>query len=147
MLFDQDRNALRQVFFRAWHKHNAGEPAGEPLSGAEKLVVLVARHHPEYHDLLTHPDSNAERDWHPESGEANPFLHMSLHIAIEEQLATDRPPGLRTCYQALLKKLGDEHEAQHRMLDCLGEALWRAGRDRIPPNDADYLECVCHLSR
>jgi hypothetical protein len=141
MLFDQDRNALRQVFFSAWRKHSAGGT----LDGAEKLVVLVARRHPEYHALLARPDSSADRDWLPEAGETNPFLHMSLHIAIEEQLSADRPPGLRACYQALLRKFGDEHTAQHRMLDCLGESLWRAGRDRAPPSDTDYLECLHRL--
>ena len=142
MLFGQDRHALRQIFFRAWRKHGAGEP----LDDAEKLVVSVAQRHPEYHALLA-DDSAATRDWSPEQGESNPFLHMAMHIAIEEQFAIDRPPGIRAGYQALLKEFGDEHEAQHRMLDCLGETLWHAGRDCAPPNDANYLECLRRLAQ
>ena len=144
MLFDQDRNALRQVFFRAWRKHSAGESAGEPLNGAEKLVVLVALRHPEYHALLARPDASADRDWLPESGESNPFLHMSLHIAIEEQLATDRPPRIRQHYARLCQRTGDEHAAQHRAMECMGEALWRAGRAGAPPDMQAYLDCLAH---
>lgn len=146
MLFDHDRAALRQVFFRAWRKHSTGESAGEPLTDAEKLVVLVALRHPEYHALLARPDSSADRDWQPESGETNPFLHMSLHIAIEEQLAIDRPPGIRRHYARLCQRTGDEHSAQHRAMECMGEALWRAGRAGTPPDMQTYLDCLAHAA-
>ena len=141
-MFGADRKQARAVFFRAWQRHRQRQP----LEGVENIIVTVALRHPEYHALLENPDGHEDRDYPPESGAANPFLHLSLHVAIEEQLSLERPPGLRVCYQALLKKLGDEHEAQHRMLECLGETLWRADRDRTPPSDSEYLECLRRLT-
>ena len=137
-MFADDRKQARAVFFRAWQHHRRQLP----LEGIEKIIVAVAMRHPEYHALLENPDTHEDRDYPPEAGAANPFMHLSLHVAIEEQLSIDRPPGLRACYRALLEKFGDEHEAHHRMLDCLGETLWRAERDRTPPSDSDYLECL-----
>ena len=141
MLYGQDRRELRQVYFRAWRKHGAGEP----LEGAEQLIVTVALRHPEYHALLAHPEAGEDRDWLPELGEANPFLHMGLHIAIEEQLAIDQPPGIRLHYARLCRQCGDEHTAQHRMMECLAEMLWRAGRDGVQPDAQIYLDCLGHL--
>jgi len=138
MLYGQDRRELRQVFFRAWRKHRTGEP----LEGAERLIVAVALRHPEYHDLLGQPEPGADRDWLPELGETNPFLHLSMHIAIEEQLAIDQPRGVRLQYARLCRQFGDEHAAQHRMMECLGEMLWRAGRAGVQPDMQVYLDCL-----
>jgi len=138
MLYGQDRRELRQVYFRAWRKH----AAGEPLEGAEQLIVTVALRHPEYHALLDRPEAGEDRDWLPELGESNPFLHMGLHIAIEEQLAIDQPSGIRLHYARLCRQCGDEHAAQHRMMECLGEMLWRAGRDGVQPDTQVYLDCL-----
>jgi Domain of unknown function (DUF1841) len=138
MFFGQDRHALRQIYFRAWHKHTIGET----LEGAEQLIVAVALRHPEYHALLSHPEAGEDRDWLPESGEANPFLHMGLHIAIEEQLAINQPPDIRLRYARLCQRHGDEHVAQHAMMECLGEMMWRAGRENRQPDWQVYLDCL-----
>jgi hypothetical protein len=138
MLYGQDRRELRQVFFRAWRKHRAGEP----LEGAAQLIVTAALRHPEYHALLDQPDAGTDRDWLPELGETNPFLHLGMHIAIEEQLAIDQPHGIRLQYARLCRQYGDEHVAQHRMMDCLGEMLWRAGRASVAPDMQAYLDCL-----
>lgn len=140
MLYGQDRRALRAVYFRAWHKHRAGQP----LEGLEKIIVAVALRHPEYHALLERAETGADHDWLPEHGE-NPFLHLGLHIAIEEQLAIDQPPGIRERYAQLCRSAPDEHSAQHRIMDCLGEALWQAGRCGMPPDAQAYLDCLAHL--
>ena len=138
MLFGQDRRQLRKVFFDAWQKHRAGQL----LEGAERLVVAVALRHPEYQPLLDQPDASADRDWSPEQGESNPFLHMAMHIAIEEQLAIDRPPGIRAHFMTLCRACSDDHEAQHRIMECLAEALWQAGRRGLPPDEQAYLDCL-----
>jgi len=129
---------LRKVFFDAWHKHRAGLV----LEGIERIVVAVALRHPEYHPILDQPEASADRDWTPELGESNPFLHMAMHIAIEEQLSIDQPAGIRAHYQAMCRKLGDDHAAQHQVMECLGSMLWQAGRDQSPPDPAVYLECL-----
>lgn len=137
-MFSQKRDQTREVFFRAWRRFRDGAP----LEGVERVIVDVAVAHPEYHALLDDAERHLDRDYSPEMGQTNPFLHMGMHIAIEEQLSVDRPHGIATRYQQLLRKTGDRHAAQHLMMDCLGETLWQAQRAGIPPDDQAYLACL-----
>lgn len=138
---DQGRDGLRRHYLEAWRKHRAGMPL-EPL---EHQLVTVIEQHPEYHPLLEADPQAVGRDYVPESGQSNPFLHLGLHLAIREQVATDRPPGIAAMHRALAKRCGDVHEAEHRMLERLGEALWYSQRTGRPPDESAYLESVRQL--
>jgi hypothetical protein len=138
MLYGGDRRELRQVLFRAWDKYRRREP----LEGAESTVVAVALLHPEYHRLLDEPERHETRDYSPELGESNPFLHLALHIAIAEQLATDQPGGIRAHCTAIRRQCENEHDALHAVMECLAETLWQAGRAGTPPDTAVYLACL-----
>lgn len=138
---DQDRDGLRRHYLEAWRKHRAGMPL-EPL---EHQLVAVIEQHPEYHPVLEADPQAAGRDYTPESGQANPFLHLGLHLAIREQVATNRPPGIATVHRDLAQRLGDVHEAEHRMLERLGEALWYSQRTGRPPDESAYLESLRRL--
>jgi len=133
-----NRSDTRQTFFDVWRKLQRDEP----LSALETIVAEVIRLHPEYHGLLTDAERTRHKDWLPEGGETNPFLHMGMHIAIREQLSIDRPAGVKAAFAALLAHTGDTHEAEHRMLDCLAEALWRAQRENKLPDEQAYLACL-----
>ena len=131
-----DRSGTRCMFFEVWRK----QQAGEPLSALETIVADIIRLHPEYHALLAgDPANTLDRDWQPEGGETNPFLHMGLHVAIREQLSIDRPPGVKAAYAALLKRYADGHAAEHVMLECLAETLWRGQREGKLPDERAYL--------
>jgi hypothetical protein len=138
---DQDRSSLRRHYVEAWRKHRAGTPL-EPL---EHRLVTVIEQHPEYHPLFEGDDQALARDYAPESGQSNPFLHLGLHLAIREQVATDRPPGIAAVHRDLSQSLGDAHAAEHRMLEKLGEALWLSQRTGRPPDEAAYLESLRQL--
>ena len=137
-MFEQDRGQLRQVFFRAWQQYQQAQQ----LAGVERLIVDVALRHPEYQTLLSQPEAERDKDYLPEMGQSNPFLHMSMHIAIDEQLSIDRPSGIREYYRRLCHQLGDEHAAQHRVMECLAQSLWQAQSDGGPPSETEYLACV-----
>src|SRR6185369_4603152 len=98
-----------------------------PLVGAEVAAADLAARHPEYHALLADPNAAVEQEWTPEGGQMNPFLHLSLHLAIHEQVSIDQPPGIRLAFEQLRAKLG-QHEAEHVLLECLGETIWQAQR-------------------
>ena len=138
MFTARDRGQTREVFFRAWRAHREGRP----LEGMEKLIVQVVLRHPEYHSLLDRPENARDRDYFPESGETNPFLHLGMHIAVEEQLSIDQPRGVRGYYQKILKRLPDEHAVQHRMMECLEEMLRQARRQTTAPPETVYLDCL-----
>ncbi len=137
-MFNPTRDQARRFLMEAWRKHQAGLPG----TAIELMAADIIAHHPEYHDLLADADEAIQRDWTPEQGETNPFLHLSLHLAIEEQLSIDQPPGIRAAFSALQHRLGDRHAALHEILECLGETIWRANRDQLPPDSNAYLECV-----
>jgi hypothetical protein len=137
MIFgDRNRNQLRNAYVLAWKKFRAGEPL-EPL---EKQIAAVIGEHPEYHTLLEHDANALGAEFKPEHGQQNPFLHMGLHLAIREQVATDRPAGIAAIHAALAARLGTTLEAEHRMFEALGEVLWQAQRNGVSPSDSGYLE-------
>jgi len=138
IMFSQDRSQLRQLFFDAWRKQGDRQPL-EPL---EQLIVHIIEQHPEYHALLENPATNLERDYLPETGQTNPFLHMAMHISIQEQLGTRRPAGIERLYAGLVQQQGDPHAAEHLMMECLAEMLWQSQRQGTPPDEAAYLACL-----
>jgi hypothetical protein len=136
-MFQPSRDQARQFFVEAWRK----QQAREVLTPLEDLAARIVALHPEYHALLADPHALG-REWTPESGAANPFLHLSLHLAIEEQLSIDQPFGIRAAFEAQLAKRGDRHEALHVVLECLGETIWQAQRSGRGMDGAAYLECI-----
>jgi hypothetical protein len=137
-MFSPSRDQARHFLFDAWRRYRQSAP----LVGLESVAVEVMLLHAEYHHVLDDPDRFLDQDDTPEHGQANPFLHMSLHVAIEEQLAIDQPPGIRAEFERILARRGDRHDALHAVLECLGEVIWRAQRDRAPPDGMAYLECL-----
>ena len=136
-MYNPTRDQARRFFIDAWRK----DRAREVLTPLEDIATGIVRLHPEYHALLEDSDAALARDWTPDSGEANPFLHLSLHLAIEEQLSIDQPIGIRAAFEALLAKCGERHAALHAVLECLGETVWQAQRNGAF-DGAAYLDCI-----
>ena len=139
LIFPQDRKSLRAFYREAWRKHQAGDIL-QPL---ESQVAQVVAEHPEYPQQIEADDDSAE--FTPEQGQSNPFLHMGMHLAIREQVGTNRPFGIADVHQRLAIKHGNAGEAEHRMMECLGEALWSAQRNNAPPDEQAYLNCLRKL--
>lgn len=140
MLFSQDRAQLRNFYLNAWHKYQQEQPL-EPL---EKEIVAVITEHPEYQKLLQDIDSALNKDFSLELGESNPFLHLSLHIGIREQITTNRPTGICTIYQEL-NKVMSSHDAEHQMLEVLAECIWEMQRSGIAIDEQTYLQKLQQL--
>jgi hypothetical protein len=134
-VFDPTRDQVREMFFSTWRKYRAGEP----LAGMESIALDAILLHPEYHEMLSQPERFRARDY---TDESNPFLHMSLHVALEEQLAIDQPPGIAARWRDLLERRGSRHDALHDAIECLAETVWRAQRDGQPPDASSYLDCL-----
>ena len=130
-MFGNDRNQLRKMYKTAWEKIQQQKI----LTPLEVQITDVIREHPEYHDFILQLD----KDFLPESGETNPFLHMGLHLGLREQLATNRPQGITDIYQRLIKIKGSPHDAEHSMIECLAEALWSSQVNNTPPDETKYL--------
>ena len=137
-MFDPKLEDVRRFFCDVWRKHREHLP----LQPIEAMALDRILEHPEYHEGLADVDAALEAEYSPQSGKTNPFLHLSLHLAISEQLSIDQPPGIRACVQALERKLGSAHEAAHQVQDCLAQTLWQAQRDGRPPDQQAYLDCL-----
>lgn len=143
-MFVDTRDGARRQFLETWRKM----VDRAPLSPLEALIADVIARHPEYHEFLRDGAGALTKDFGRDEPEHNPFLHMGLHIALAEQVGTDRPPGIRAIH-ARLTAAGDGpeamHAAEHRMIECLAEALWRAQRQGGMPDDRAYLDALGRL--
>lgn len=139
MIFGQDRGELRRMYADAWRKR----VDGLPLTPLETQIADVVEIHPEYHAEISSDD--LERDYTPEGGRSNPFLHMGLHLGIREQVATNRPAGIAAIYQSVVAQKSDVHAAEHDMIECLAETLWEAQSRNQPPDEQEYLERLRRL--
>jgi Domain of unknown function (DUF1841) len=144
-LFDNySRDELRALYVKTWQK--AQERL--PLDPLESQIADVVAMHPEYHAELSDTERAMQKDYSPEGGESNPFMHMGLHLAIGEQVSTDRPQGIRGIHEKLTRQTGSQHDAEHLIAECLAEQLWQAQRSGLPPNEHAYLAAVRrHLKR
>lgn len=136
-MFNPSRDEARRFLFDAWHKYRSKGV----ISELESLAIEHILQHPEYHTLLENPN-NLERDWLPEQGESNPFLHLMLHLSITEQVSIDQPTGIRAAHQRLSIRHGDVHSAEHAIMDCLAEMIWSSQRHGSPPDATTYLHCL-----
>lgn len=137
-MFDPSREQARQFFFDTWRKYRQREM----LSAMEDMALEVILLHPEYQAMLDDEARYHDKDYLPEMGDTNPFLHMSMHIAIREQLSIDQPAGIRKRFERLLKKTGNEHDAMHQVMECLAEMIWQAQRNRSALDASVYFECL-----
>lgn len=137
-MFNPSTDDVRRFFCGAWAKHRSQAPL-EPIEG---LAVDWILQHPEYHSDLDDLEQALVADYGVDRGRSNPFLHLSMHLSIEEQLSIDQPAGIRVAFDGLVRGLDSRHEAMHVVMECLGEVLWRAQRDGAPIDGLAYVEAV-----
>lgn len=137
-MFKPSREQARQLFFDTWRKYRQREI----LSGIETIALEVILLHPEYQSFLDDADRYQGKDYLPEMGDTNPFLHMSMHLAIKEQLSINQPIGICERFARLQRNTGSEHAATHQVMECLAEMIWQAQRNQSAPDAAIYFDCL-----
>lgn len=136
----QSRDEIRQIYLKVWQKMQ-NQSVLEPM---EAIIADVIKLHPEYHTVLENAELAIGKDFSPEGGQTNPFLHMGMHITLREQAGGDRPVGIHDIYQKLVQQKGI-HETEHAMMECLGQTLWNAQRQNQMPDENAYLACLRQL--
>lgn len=137
-MFTPSQHDVRRFFCETYRKHRANEVL-TPLEAIARDWVVQ---HPEYAAALADAEAALATDYSVESGQSNPFLHLSMHLSIAEQISINQPPGIRQAFVALAQRLGSEHDAHHQIMECLGEMMWASQRSGLPPDGAAYIECV-----
>jgi hypothetical protein len=141
-LFNPTREEVRRFFCDTWKK----KTDGHILDPIQTLASDWMVDHPEYHALLIDPEGALAQDYTPERGETNPFLHLSMHLSISEQISINQPPGIKEIADKLSQKLGSMHKAQHEIMECLGQVMWEAQREGQALNPEKYLEALKKLA-
>lgn len=138
-MFAPSQSDVRRFFCDAWRRHREGSGVLTPL---ETIAVQWIERHPEYHAELADVDAALAAVHDVEAGRTNPFLHLSMHLSISEQVGIDQPRGIKQAYELLAARLGSAHDAQHEVMECLGEMLWTSQRSGRPPDGDAYVDCV-----
>ena len=140
-MYNPSKEQVREFFCAAWQKYSQNGV----LTPLESIAARWMVEHPEYHSILSNVEEAKLKDFSVENGQTNPFLHLSMHMSLSEQVQIDQPPGIRHICQALNIKLGDEHAAHHQMMECLGKVMWEASRDGTMPDMQRYTESLRQL--
>ncbi len=135
-MFNPSRDQVRTFLIETWQKRQANGV----LTPLETMAADLIELHPEYFDDLQDPEA-LEKDYSVEQGRTNPFLHLSMHLAIAEQISVDHPPGIRAAHARLAAKYG-EHDAMHEIMECLGQVIWDAQRLGQPLNNESYVDLI-----
>jgi len=137
-MFNPSQNDVRRFFCDAWRKHSHALPLTPIEAQAADWII----EHPEYHVDLADVDAALAAVFDVEAGRTNPFLHLSMHLSITEQVGIDQPRGIKQAFELLRHRLGSAHDAQHEVMECLGEMIWASQRSGLPPDGQAYLDCV-----
>ncbi|WP_374590208.1 DUF1841 family protein [Aquabacterium sp.] len=137
-MFTPNSHDVRRFFCEVQRKRLAGEP----FTPIEALAADWVAEHPEYHDELADAEAAVARRYDVEQGRTNPFLHLSMHLSITEQVSIDQPHGIRQAVELLAARRGSLHEAHHEVMECLGEMVWTSQRTGLPPDGHAYLDAV-----
>lgn len=135
-MFNPSREQVRSFFIEAWQKRQKNMV----LTPLDTMAADLVEMHPEYTQDLKNPEA-LTKDYSVEQGRTNPFLHLSMHLAIAEQISIDHPPGIRAAYATLAARHG-EHDAIHEIMECLGQVVWEAQRLGTPLDNDTYLDLL-----
>jgi len=137
-MFAPSQHDVRRFFCETHSKQRLAMP----LTPMESLAAQWIAEHPEHHAELDDVDAALAAEYTVEGGRSNPFLHLSMHLTITEQVAIDQPRGIKQAFDLLSARLGSAHEAQHQVMECLGDMIWTSQRSGLPPDGHAYLDCV-----
>jgi hypothetical protein len=137
-VFAPSPSDVRNFFVAAGKKRRASTL----LTPLETIAADWIDAHPEYAADLADAEAARTASYGADTGRENPFLHLSMHLSISEQVGIDQPRGIRDAVAQLTARLGSAHDAQHEAMECLGRMLWDAQRSGRPPDGDAYVECV-----
>ncbi len=138
-MFNPSQADVRRFFCSVHSK----QETGQAMEAIEVLAGHWIAEHPEYHATLSNEAAAlAQMPSAGDGAQANPFLHLSMHLSISEQCSIDQPPGIRQAVELLTARRDDLHTAHHEVMECLGTMLWESQRSGRPPDGQAYIDQV-----
>ena len=136
-MFTSDRSKQRQYLKQAWEKYTSQEQL-EPL---ELQLSKIVEQHPEYQNLI----KNLGSEYFPEQGNTNPYLHINLHLTLQDQITMDQPKGIKEIHSQLLLKIKDAHEVEHMMMENIAEMIFNAQKNNAAFDLDGYIQALKQL--
>jgi hypothetical protein len=124
----------RQRLHLIWEASNQGIPLHDE---EHQRLAEVLQQHPQYHNAWEFADQIEDVEYVIDG--VNPFLHVTFHSIIENQLATGDPPEVRAALQRLLRKRLSRHDAIHRLAQVFTEELFPVLKQDRPFNQERYV--------
>lgn len=137
-MFTPSQHDVRRFFCETFRKFQAHEI----LTPLEAIASDWITQHSEYDAVLGDLDTALAANYSVGEGKSNPFLHLSMHLSIAEQIAVDQPRGIRAIFDAMTTKYSSQHEAHHEIMESLGEMIWNSQRNGLPPDGEAYIESL-----
>lgn len=110
------RQAFRKAVHRIWGMIQAG--LMDEMTEPEYRIAAILLAHPEYEDVYEDTEILDGREFDTGS-EGNPFLHVSFHQMIEDQLASGNHKELSFFVEVMENKGYDRHEIIHAVIKIL----------------------------
>ena len=137
-MFKPSQQDVRRFFCETFRKFHAKEI----LTPLEVIASDWINQHSEYNAVLRDPETAIHANYSIDQANSNPFLHLSMHLSISEQITVDQPRGVRAAFNILASKLNSQHEAHHEIMECLGTMIWNSQRNNLPPDGQAYIEAL-----
>lgn len=110
-VFSEMRRFNREHMHMIWEVAKTGDL---DVLGAEerRIAEAMLEHQDEYFNQFEMADVLADHEYDPES-ETNPFLHVTFHTIVENQLEARDPIEVYQFYNSMRKKKVSRHDTIH----------------------------------
>lgn len=139
----QQRMLFRQSIYYIWGMVKSGQR--DELSDKENKLAEILIDHEEYSDHFENIEILDGREYDA-GAEFNPFLHISTHQMVEDQLSANLPVETALFYQALEGKGFSHHEAVHVIMMILVHVMHASALSKSPFDAARYKRLLTKCS-
>jgi len=116
------------------------------LGEEEATLAEMLKQHPEYFDIWEHADAFPPGEEVLRDG-VNPFVHVTIHQTVENQIADRTPPQTAETLEALMRAGYTRHEAIHAIGAIVADEIFEILRDDRPFDEDSYVKALQYLAR
>ena len=134
------RSANREHLHFLWEKAKNNDLDG--LNDEDRrLAETMLQHEDEFFNVFEFADVLHDREFNPDT-DVNPFLHITIHTVVENQLAAKDPIEVFQFYNALRKKKCSRHDTIHLIGAILVPLMFDTMKNKTPFDNDRYVSML-----
>jgi len=134
------RSANREHLHFLWEKAQNNDL--DALSDEDRrLAEAMLLHEDEFFNVFEFADVLHDREFDPDT-DVNPFLHITIHTAVENQLAAKDPIEVFQFYNAMRKKKCSHHDTIHLIGAILVPLMFDTMKHQKPFDNDRYVSML-----